>query len=157
MDADLRLEREGGRCVDSMNIEPPHEPRWACKRPKPWWRCHRRMVDRDSLGDGRVRVMASGLKDHETLGCCAKRPKHGRPRGRPMGQRPCSPRMLGRDPMRFSEGPSWEQRSRAPRIHEINAWNAALHSDFSLAEQASAGVVYRPEVPLAEQFLANAQ
>jgi hypothetical protein len=79
MDADLRLEREGGRCVDSMNIEPPHEPRWACKRPKPWWRCHRRMVDRDSLGDGRVRVMASGLKDHETLGCCAKRPKHGRP------------------------------------------------------------------------------
>ena len=31
----------------------------------------------------------------------------------------------------------------------------ALHSDFSLAEQASAGVVYRPEVLLAEQFLAT--
>jgi hypothetical protein len=57
--------------------------------------------------------------------------------------------------MRFSEGPSWEQRSRTPRIHEINAWNAALHSDSSLAEQASAGVVYRPEVLLAEQFLAT--
>ena len=87
MDADLRLEREGGRCVDSMNIEPPHEPPMGVRRSKPLWPwaagfgrpCHRRMVDRDSLGDGRVRAMASGLKDHETLGCCAKRPKHGRP------------------------------------------------------------------------------
>jgi hypothetical protein len=35
MDADLRLEREGGRCVDSMNIEPPHEPRGRANGPNP--------------------------------------------------------------------------------------------------------------------------
>jgi hypothetical protein len=36
MDADLRLER-GGRCVDSMNIEPPHEPPMVVRRSKPLW------------------------------------------------------------------------------------------------------------------------
>jgi hypothetical protein len=35
-----------------------------------------------------------------------------------------------------------------------SAFNA-LHSDFSRAEQAGAGVVYRPEVLVAEQFLAT--
>ena len=37
MDADLRSERDGGRCVDLMNIEPPHEPPMGVRRSKPLW------------------------------------------------------------------------------------------------------------------------
>ena len=88
MDADLRLERDGGRCVDSMNIEPPHEPPIGVRRSKPLWPwawlaleglATVRMVDRDSLGDGRVRAIASRLKDHETLGCCESAPSTAAP------------------------------------------------------------------------------
>ena len=36
-DSDLRLDRDGGRCIDSMNIEPPHEPPTGLRRSNPIW------------------------------------------------------------------------------------------------------------------------
>jgi hypothetical protein len=34
---DLRLEGDGDRCIDSMNIEPPHEPATGLRRPRAIW------------------------------------------------------------------------------------------------------------------------